>query len=104
MQLGTRAAARQADLDEGDVLLEVFERANFWRHHAREAAPEFAELASRLRFVAEGISARHKLSEFFREVERACVSPAPAPEYIQRDAENDGLVGEEIAIEFSHIY
>jgi hypothetical protein len=95
------AAARLApDLDEGDILLEVFGRANFWREGVREAAPEFAELAIRLGFVADGISAKYDLTTFFREVERGDVSPAPTFECVQRDAANNHLFGEEIGIEY----
>jgi hypothetical protein len=80
------AAARLAGLEVGDSLLEVFERANFWRHGAREPAPEFAELASRLRFIADGISTKYDLTTFFREVERAGVLPSPTLECFQQDA------------------
>src|ERR1700740_982334 len=48
-----RAAARLAGLAEDDLLFEVFGQANFWRSNVREAAPEFVELARRLRLVAE---------------------------------------------------
>jgi hypothetical protein len=67
-----------SDLKEGDVLLEVFGQVNpnLWGGDAREAAPEFVELARRLRFVADGISAKYDLTTFFREVEKAGVSPA----------------------------
>jgi hypothetical protein len=95
-----RAAARLADLDEGNVLLQVFEQASFWRGVGREAAPGFVELAFRLRFVADGISKKYDLDTFFREVERAGVSPAPTRECIQRNAEDHRLFGEQIAIEY----
>jgi hypothetical protein len=95
------AAARLAGLDEGDTLLEVFGQANFWQHESvREARPDFEELASRLRFVAERISAKYELTKFFGDVETAGVLPAPTPECVQQSAENEYLVGEEIPIGF----
>jgi hypothetical protein len=71
-----RAAARLAGLAEDDRLVEVFGQANFWRGDVFEAAPEFVELARRLRFVADAISTKYNLTTFFREVEKAGVSPA----------------------------
>jgi hypothetical protein len=97
------AAARLADLGEGDVLLQVFGQASFWRGVEREAAPEFVELASRLRFIADGISTKYDLDSFFREVERAGVSPSPTRECVQQDAQKQNwhLIGQQIGIEYS---
>jgi hypothetical protein len=96
------AAARVVPgLDEGDLLLDVFGQANIRLTRGHRPGDGFEELALRLQFVANGISAKYKLTEFFREVEQAGVSPALVPESVQRDAENKDLFGEEIAIKYS---
>ena len=94
------AAARVVPgLDEGDLLLDVFGQANIRLTRGHRPGDGFEELAFRLQFVTNGISAKYKLTEFFREVEQAGVSPAP--ESVQRDAENKDVFGGEIAIKYS---
>jgi hypothetical protein len=95
------AAAQLAGLDKGDVLLEVFEQANFLREDRREAAAEFVDLAYRLRLVADAISRDYHLTDFFREVERAGVSPALVTEDVQPDTEHKHFFGQEVALKFS---
>jgi hypothetical protein len=93
------AVARLAREDAGEILFEVFQGAGFWQQDVGpEAPPEFDELAWRLRLVAEGVSARYELSKFFREVEKAGVSPVVTSE--PRQETNDRLA-EKIAINFS---
>jgi hypothetical protein len=96
------AAARVVpDLDEGDLLLDVFGQANIRLTRGHGPDDGFEELAFRLQFVANGISAKYKLTEFFGAVEQAGVSPALVPESVQRDAENKDLFGKEIPIKYS---
>jgi hypothetical protein len=100
------AAARVVpDLDEGDLLLDVFGQANIRLTSGHGPDDGFEELAFRLRFVANGISAEYKLTEFFREVERAGVSPSPTRECFQQDAQKQNwhLFGEQIGIEYSSL-
>jgi hypothetical protein len=97
-----KAAAKLAALDEDEVLLEVFGQADFWtRGGARKPASEFEELAFRLRFVAEGVAAKHNLTAFFRDVERARVVAAPSRECERRELDGGRLLEPgEIEIEF----
>jgi hypothetical protein len=100
VKLAEAAASFADDLDEGDTLLEVFGQASFWHQGVREAASDFVDLADRLRLVADGISRKYELTKFFRKVERAQAWPAPTPDSVQRDAEKDALIGDEVAIAF----
>lgn len=93
--------ALASNLHKDDLLFEVFGQVEFRPGATQEPEDEYDELAVRLRFVANAISEKYKLSEFFRDVERTGVSPIPAPECVQRDAQNEILVGDEITIVFS---
>jgi hypothetical protein len=97
-----KAAAKLAALDEDDVLLEVFGQADFGARAGgtREPAPEFEELASRLRYIAEGIARKYDLTAYFHEVERAGVAPSPTGECYERERESGPLALEEIEIRF----
>jgi hypothetical protein len=85
------------DLNVGDLYLEVFGQANFRSTPTPTQEPDdgFEELASRLRFVAGAVSARYELSKYFRDVERAGVSPNIAEEC------PDQATRKEIVIKFS---
>ena len=72
----TRAAAELAGLDEEEALLEVFGRASFWQSSStRQASPEFEELATRLRFVMDGVARKYDLTRFFGDVLKSGNSP-----------------------------
>jgi hypothetical protein len=68
-------------LRKEDLLFEVFgPPVEFQLGAAQEQDDGFEELASRLRFVADAVSARYDLSKYFRDVEKAGVSPNVAEE------------------------
>jgi hypothetical protein len=94
------AAARLANLDEDEALLEVFGAAQFWRSGGAEEKREFSELAQRLCLIVEGIAAKHDLTTYFRDVERAGVSSAPSRECNARDAKNGPLEPGTIDVQF----
>ena len=98
-----QAATRLAKLNEGDVLWEVFGQASFWKRATGtpEPAREFEDLAERLRLIMEGVARKHQLTDFFRDVERACVAPAASRECF-RQVEKTGqlLTPKEIKIAF----
>jgi hypothetical protein len=97
----SRHAAKLANLDEDDILLEVFGAAQFWRSGGPEVGPEFSELASRLCLIADGIAAKHGLATYFGDVERAGVSPHASRECTIREAESGPLEPGTIDLDFS---
>lgn len=71
------AAARLAGWSVDETLLEVFDASSISAANSpRQAAPEFEELASHLRSIADTIAGKHDLQAYFRAVARAQVSLA----------------------------
>jgi hypothetical protein len=100
-----KAAATLAHLDEGDVLMEVFGRASFWRSMgAREATEEFEDLARRLRYIMEAVARKHNLGAFFRDVKKCGGVLHPSTNSCRREEEEKQmgrlLAPEEIEVEF----
>jgi hypothetical protein len=91
------AVGRLTGDDVGDLYLEVFGPPVEFRAGATQEPDGggFEELASRLRFVAAAVSARFDLSKYFRDVERAGVSPSLVEEG------PDQTTRKEIVIKFS---
>src|SRR5436309_15120496 len=89
-------AGLSPDLDVGELYLDLFgPPVEFKPGATQEPDDGFEGLASRLRFVAGAVSARYKLSKYFRDVERAGVSPKIAEEC------PDQATRKEIVIKFS---
>jgi len=97
-----KAAATLAHLDEGDVLMEVFGHASFWRSKgAREATEEFEDLARRLRYIMEAVARKHNLGAFFRDVKKCGGVLTPSADSWRREQEmGRWLAPDEIEVEF----
>jgi hypothetical protein len=66
-----KAAAKLYGSDENELLLEVFGATSINASGgAREAAPEYEELARTLRDIATAVSAKHELQTYFQKVAR----------------------------------
>ncbi len=97
-----KAAAKLADLDEGQVLMEVFDQASFWRSTGtREAAEEFEELAKRLRYVINAVARKHDLGSFFQDVKKCGGVITPNADSWRREEEMGRLLQpHEIEVQF----
>jgi hypothetical protein len=95
-----KKVAEFEDRDKDDALYEVFEKADFWRGDGSEPAQEYVQLARDLNLVANALSGKYQLSEFFRAVEKAGVSPVATPDCVRND-EKKRLFGEQVAFAFS---
>jgi hypothetical protein len=99
-----RAAAKLAEIDEGEALLEVFHRAEFWQtRHSRTTSHEFADLSERLRRVMDAVAAKHRLTEYFNHVRDGGGILTPTLDCFHRELEAASpLPPGKVAIEFYH--
>jgi hypothetical protein len=97
-----KVAANLANMDENEVLLEIFGQASFWQSvGTRQAGAEFEELAAHLTYVMEGIARGLGLAEFFQAVENGGGVLTPRADSWIREQETGQLLRpEEIAVEF----